>query len=160
MGLTLRQRRGRSCQSQSQTYFTTGGLLSSISSWCQAPWHTRPVFIFQVNTCSYIPYVISSLTRGWVCHLQLLIALTSAVILGSGSRGTHNHILLSQIRDSLNLEGQVPLFISPRNRVAQLYPQALGSLFVASYDLSLICLRFGPYRKHRFQQFHLHAYVV
>jgi hypothetical protein len=26
------------------------------------------------------------------------------------------------------------MFISPRNRVAQLYPQALGSLFVASYD--------------------------
>jgi hypothetical protein len=40
------------------------------------------------------------------------------------------HILLSQIRDSLNLESQVPLFISHRNRVAQ----ALGSLFVASYD--------------------------
>jgi hypothetical protein len=33
-----------------------------------------------------------------------------------------------------NLEGQVHLFISPRNRVAQLYPQTLGSLFVASYD--------------------------
>jgi hypothetical protein len=30
--------------------------------------------------------------------------------------------------DSLNLEGQVPVFISPRNRVAQLYPRALGSL--------------------------------
>jgi hypothetical protein len=33
-----------------------------------------------------------------------------------------------------NLEGQVPVFISPRNRVARLYPQALGSLYVASYD--------------------------
>jgi hypothetical protein len=33
-----------------------------------------------------------------------------------------------------NLEGQVPVFISPRNRVAQLYHQALGSLFVASFD--------------------------
>jgi hypothetical protein len=28
--------------------------------------------------------------------------------------------------DSPNLEGQVPVFISPRNRVAQLYPRALG----------------------------------
>jgi hypothetical protein len=28
--------------------------------------------------------------------------------------------------DSLNLEGQVPVFISPRNKVAQLYPRALG----------------------------------
>jgi hypothetical protein len=58
----------------------------------------------------------------------------SAVILGSGSRGTHDHILLSQIRDSPNLEGQVPVFISPRNRVAQLYPHTLGPLFVAYYD--------------------------
>jgi hypothetical protein len=30
-----------------------------------------------------------------------------------------------------NLEGQVPVFISSRNRVAQLYPQALGSIFLA-----------------------------
>jgi hypothetical protein len=33
-----------------------------------------------------------------------------------------------------NLEGQVPVVISPRNGVAQLYPLALGPLFVASYD--------------------------
>jgi hypothetical protein len=32
------------------------------------------------------------------------------------------------------MEGQVPLFISPRNRVAQFYPQVLLSFFVASYD--------------------------
>jgi hypothetical protein len=48
--------------------------------------------------------------------------LASAVILGSESRGTHDHILLSQIRDFPNLEGQVPVFISLGNRVAQLYP--------------------------------------
>jgi hypothetical protein len=67
-------------------------------------------------------------------HLQLLLVLASAVILGSEFRGTHDHILLSQIQDSPNLEGQVPVFISPKNRVDQLYPQTLGSLFVASYD--------------------------
>jgi hypothetical protein len=39
-----------------------------------------------------------------------------------------------QIRDSPKLEGQVPVFISRRNRVARLHPQELGSLFVASYD--------------------------
>jgi hypothetical protein len=74
------------------------------------------------------------LTRGWVCRLQLLLVLDSAVILGSESRGTHDHILLCQIRDSPKQEGNVPEFISPRNRVAQLYPQAPGSLFVAFYD--------------------------
>jgi hypothetical protein len=92
------------------------------------------MFIFQLNTCGYSPYVTSSLTSGCVCHLQLLLVLTSAVIHRSESRGTHDHILLPQIRDSPNLEGQVPVFISPRNRVARLYPQALGSLFVASYN--------------------------
>jgi hypothetical protein len=49
------------------------------------------------------------------------------------SRDSWPNILLSQIRDSPNVEGQNPVFISPRNRVAQLYPQA-PSLFVASYD--------------------------
>jgi hypothetical protein len=60
--------------------------------------------------------------------------LRHAVILRSKSPGTHDHILLSQIRDSPNLEGQATVFITPMNRVAQLYPQALGSLFIASYD--------------------------
>jgi hypothetical protein len=40
-----------------------------------------------------------SLTRGRVCRLQLLLILVSAIILGSESRGTRVHILLSQIRD-------------------------------------------------------------
>jgi hypothetical protein len=47
--------------------------------------------------------------------------LASTVILGSESRGTYEHILLPHIRDSPNLEGQVPVFISPRKRVAHLY---------------------------------------
>jgi hypothetical protein len=40
-----------------------------------------------------------SLTKGQVCRLQMLLVLASAVILRSESRGTHGHILLSQIRD-------------------------------------------------------------
>jgi hypothetical protein len=79
-------------------------------------------------------YGVHSLTRGRVCRLHLLLALASAVIFGSKFREIRDHILLSQIRDSPNLDGQVPLFISSRNRVAQFYPQILGSLFVASYD--------------------------
>jgi hypothetical protein len=75
-----------------------------------------------------------SLTRERVCCLQLLLVLASALILGPESRGTRDYILLSQSLDSSNLVGQVPVFISPRNRVAQLYPQVSGSLFVASYD--------------------------
>jgi hypothetical protein len=77
---------------------------------------------------------VPSLMRGWDCHLQLLLSLTSTVILGSKFHGTHDHILLSQIWDSPSTEGPVPIFISPRNRVTQLYPQALGSLFIVSYN--------------------------
>jgi hypothetical protein len=79
------------------------------------PLETHDQYFFQLNTCSYSPYVTSSLTREWVCHLHLVLAFASAVFLESESRGTHDHILLSQIRDSPNLEGQVPVFISLRN---------------------------------------------
>jgi hypothetical protein len=72
--------------------------------------------------------------RGWVCHLQLLLAIAIAVILRSESHRNHDENLLSQIRDFPNLECQVPTFISRRNRVAQLYPQALGSLSISFYD--------------------------
>jgi hypothetical protein len=60
--------------------------------------------------------------------------LASAVILSSEPLRIPDHILLSQIRDTPNLEGQVPVLISPRNRVAQLYPQVLGSLSIVFYD--------------------------
>jgi hypothetical protein len=41
----------------------------------------------------------------------------------SDYRETYDHMLMSQVRDSYNLKGKVLLFICPRNRVAQLYPQ-------------------------------------
>jgi hypothetical protein len=74
-------------------------------------------------------------TRGRVCLLQLLLVLASAVILGSEFRGTHDHMVLYQIRDSPNLEGQAPLFIFPRNRVVQLYPRGTVFLFLRLQQL-------------------------
>jgi hypothetical protein len=71
--------------------------------------------------------------RGSVYSLQLLLVLASTVILRSDSRGTRVHMLLFKIWDSPNLEAQIPIFISPKNRVARLYPQALGSPYI-SYD--------------------------
>jgi hypothetical protein len=52
-------------------------------------------------------YGALSLTRGRLCRLKLVMILASAVILGSESRKTHDHILLSKIRDFPNLGGQV-----------------------------------------------------
>jgi hypothetical protein len=60
-------------------------------------------FFFQLNTCGHSPYVTSSLTRGWICRLQLLLVLASAFIFRSESRRTHDHILLSQIQGTLFL---------------------------------------------------------
>jgi hypothetical protein len=70
-------------------------------------------------------------------HYDKRMGLTFTIAAGplrSASCETHDHILQSHIRESPNLEGQIPVFISPRNRAALLYPQVLGSLFVASYD--------------------------
>jgi hypothetical protein len=58
-----------------------------------------------------------SLTRERVCLLQLPLVLASAVILGSESRGTRDHILLSEIRDSQ------PIW---RARSPYLYPPGTG----------------------------------
>jgi hypothetical protein len=115
---------------QSRSHVTTDGPSASLS-WCLAPiWGPVPDFCY----CQF--WVrwggAPTLTRGRVCRLKLLLSLASAVICGSESRGTHDHISLSQIRNSPSLEGQVPVFITPRENVAQLYPQAMGSLYVAS----------------------------
>jgi hypothetical protein len=88
------------------------------------------VTVRQLRVCSYAaPF----LTRGLICPLQLLLVLASTLIPRSLSCGTHDSILMSQIRDSSNLEGQVPVFIFPRNKVAQLYSQVLVFLYIAYY---------------------------
>jgi hypothetical protein len=103
-------------------------------SWCEAPFWAQDWIFISVRQLQVCWCGAPSLLRGWICSLQLLLAFASAVILGSESRGTRDHILLSQIWGFPSLEGQVPIFISPKNRVAQLYPQDSDSLFVASYD--------------------------
>jgi hypothetical protein len=105
------------------------------SSWRQAPGNSRHSnFTFHLNTCGYSPYVTSSQTRGWVCRLQLLLVLASTFILRSESRRTHDHILLSQIRDSPNLKDQVPVFISPRHWVLFLSPPTTHRATVEVFD--------------------------
>jgi hypothetical protein len=69
-------------------------------------------FIFQLNTDCYSPYATSSLMREWVCHLQLLLILASAVILRPESRGTHD-VLLSQFRDSPTWRARSPYLYPP-----------------------------------------------
>jgi hypothetical protein len=89
---------------------------------------------FQVCWCGAL-----SVTRGRVCRSQLLLALSSAVIFGSESCGTRDQTLLSLIRDSANLEGQIPAFIYPRNRVAHFTFKHCGIRYCVS------CLRCTGY---------------
>jgi hypothetical protein len=66
-------------------------------------------------------YGAPSLTRGRVSSLQFLLALFSAVILGSESRGNHDHILLPQIRDSPTWRAKSPYLCPGQGGSVPLY---------------------------------------
>jgi hypothetical protein len=53
-------------------------------------------FLLLSDSCGFVDIGAPSLARGRVCHLQLLLVHASAIIFGSVSRGTHDHILLSR----------------------------------------------------------------
>jgi hypothetical protein len=107
----------------SYIYITTDGQSASLS-WCHAPvWDPRTNFLIsliifrQLRVCwCWAP----SLTRSRVRSFQLLLGIANTVFLGSESHGTHEHILFSIF--------ETPPTWRARNRVAQLYPRALGSL--------------------------------
>jgi hypothetical protein len=75
----------------------------SAASPCQASiWHPLQIFLS-------LPWKLS-----WhlFCNLRLLLGFSSALCLGSESRGTHDYTLLSQLWGSPNLEGQIPVFVT------------------------------------------------
>jgi hypothetical protein len=113
----------RNKSKSSQSYVTTDSL------GVRAPPKTYDQFLFSFLLFFNFLYTFAclfmwgpSLMRGWVCSLQLLLRLTVQSVFRS--HRTHDHILLSQIWDFPNLERQVPVFTSPRKRVAQLYSHA------------------------------------
>jgi hypothetical protein len=63
---------------------------------------------------------------------------------------------LLALHPTQNLQNQVSVFMTPSDRVAQLYPQALVSLFVAFYDWQgygggiLTRLHMGHFHHHYF----------
>jgi hypothetical protein len=114
--------------------------------WCQAPfWSPRPDFC----NCQTVAGLLTwgALSDERTGRLQLLLGLASAVILGP-STAELDHILLSHIRDSLNLEGQVSVFISPRNSVDQLYIQTLGFSYRRLLRLAELRCRYSNLPPH------------
>jgi hypothetical protein len=97
-----------------ESYFTTGSLPPISLSWRQSAWDSQPVIFFQLNTCGHSPYITSSLTRGSICCLQLLLALTSEVILRSKSHRTPFYCL------------RIETLPSWRPRSPYLYPSGTG----------------------------------
>jgi hypothetical protein len=69
------------------------------NQFCLAPSSLRLTTsnFFSINPCGHSPHGTSSLMRGWVSHLQLLLTIMSTVVLGSKSRGTHDHWGLENI---------------------------------------------------------------
>jgi hypothetical protein len=85
------------------------------------------IFFRQLRVCYF---VVPPLTRGRVCNLlyNCFWALPEQSLLGRRPVEL-TAILYCLIWDSPNLEGQVSVFMSPKNRVAQLYPPGTGFLF-------------------------------
>jgi hypothetical protein len=108
---------GGTCQSQSQSYVMTDSQSAS-PSWCQDPSGTRDQFFFlleiifrQLRVCYF---VAPSLMSGRICNLLLLLVLTIAVLLGSESRRTQDHILLFQfLRHSPTWRARSPYLYPP-----------------------------------------------
>jgi hypothetical protein len=81
---------------KSQSHIATDG--QSVSQSVSLGVEPQMIFItvWQLQSCFC---GAPSLTRRRVCLLYMLLVLASAVLFGSESRGTRDHILLSQIRD-------------------------------------------------------------
>jgi hypothetical protein len=112
---------------QSQNYLTTDGQCASLS-WCQAPiWGLRPDFCSCQTVAGLL--ICYCLTRIRVCRLQLLLALASAVTLVPESWGTHDHISLSQIRDTPKHGGPGPRIYIAQEQGGPVIPPCTGFPF-------------------------------
>jgi hypothetical protein len=107
--------------------------------------------LFQLNPCDHTPHVTSSLTRGWVCRLQSLLVLASAVIFGFKSRGTHDHIFVSDSRPPWFCV-RSPYFYPPGTGWSSYTPRHLFPFchLLRLAAVLLITSRYGPHRKHHF----------
>jgi hypothetical protein len=115
-----------------QSYVATDGQSASLS-WCQAQ-------ILGLRPHFYCCQTVAGLLM-WSVLTDESMGLPFTVAAGPRQR-SHSRVRAPgdswpyfTVSDSRfpQLKDQVPVFISPRNGVAQLYPQELGSLFAASY---------------------------
>jgi hypothetical protein len=71
-----------------------------------------------------VSYGTPHLKRGWVCNLQFLLGVTSAMFLGSEFCRTHNQILRLKFETSPVWRARFLYLFPPRNRVYQIAEEA------------------------------------
>jgi hypothetical protein len=112
------------------------------------------------DSCGFVDVGVPSTTRRCVCHLQLLMGLARAVIIGCEPHGADDRISVPQIRDSFNLEIQIPpppLLVTcwPSYIYRHWLPFSLPPTTQQSWLASTRChagFPVRPHRKHRFQE--------
>jgi hypothetical protein len=115
-------------------YATTGGQSVSLS-WCQAL-HMGPKTRSFLLSDSFLfvdvrsPFLRENGSAVYNCFWPSPAQSFS----GSIPAGFMTKFYSLRFETPPTWRARSPVFISPRNRVAQLYPQPLGSFFVASYD--------------------------
>jgi hypothetical protein len=125
-------------------YFATDGQSASLF-WCRAPiWIPWPDFYYCRTFAVFMLWRPPWREDGSVIYSYNLLSLS-----GPTRDIVRSHMSLSQ------LWGPGPCIYIPRNRVAQLYPRALGSLFVASYDSQ----GYGGGILHLFWKFFTRIYI-
>jgi hypothetical protein len=78
---------------------------------------------------------------------------------------THDHILISQIRDFRNIVDQVPVFTSPRNRLAEVITTGTGSPFCGLLGLAGLRWRYSNPLAHGrpmvdvFEDIYIYIYI-
>jgi hypothetical protein len=114
------------------------------------------ITVRQLRVCWYRAL---SLMRGRVCRLQFLLVLASAVIFGSESHGTRDHILLSQIRNFrfrrlLRLAGLRWRYSTPPPHESGSHTHECMAIFsLCLANASPFITSREPYRNHRPQRF-------
>jgi hypothetical protein len=94
------------------------------------------------TSCGFVD-IRHYLRRGQVCRLSLLLALASAVTLGSESRGTHDHILLTQIQDSPQPGGPGHRIYIPQEQGCPVIPPGTGFTFRRLLRLTRLWSRYS-----------------
>jgi hypothetical protein len=83
---------------------------------------------FQLITRGSSPYVTSSLMRGWVCHLQLLLVLASAIILSPSPAGLITYFIVSN-STLPQPGGRGTRIYIPQEQGGPVIPPGIGFLF-------------------------------